>query len=170
MKKAIVMSILLSLALAACDSGQKKDEPVVATSAVGSEDAVVKQANSQLAKVPYDGFEYKSSSVPAQKYDKWATAAAPVIKSVIDNLPNGYVLMIKGHSDSTVAENPKGKLVTNQTLSEMRAKAVYDALRNKGITSPKLKYMGVGDSEPISGVPSTDGKNRRVTFEVVKGN
>ncbi len=177
MKKAIFAAVLLAIALSACDSAQKKDAAAVtqkveekAEGAGITEEAVVKQSNSQLEKVPYEGFDYKSASVPAHKYDKWATIAAPVVKGVLDNLPNGYVLVVKGHTDSTVAEKPKGKIVTNETLSEMRAKAVHDALRNKGITSKKLQYKGVGDSEPLSGVPSSDAKNRRVTFEVVKGN
>ena len=164
--KKLVLLIAVTLLVFSCASDQVKEE----TAATPSSDMLLEQSNKQLAKVPYEDFEYGSASVPTHKYDKWATAAAPVIKKVLDSLPDGYSLYIVGHTDATVSKKPKRNYVTNQKLSEMRAKAVYDALRRKGITSNKLKYKGVGTSDPVAGTSPDDPKNRRVTFEAVKSN
>ncbi len=124
--------------------------------------------NEQLAKLPVTGFDYKSSAVPAQSWDKWAAVAAPVVKGVIDKLPEGYVLQVTGHTDSRGPETAYGAKPGNMKISTDRARAVYNSLRKSGITSPKMTYKGIGSSELLSGVDSADPQQRRVTFKVVK--
>jgi outer membrane protein OmpA-like peptidoglycan-associated protein len=97
----------------------------------------------------------------------WATAAAPVVKGVIDKLPEGYVLQVTGHTDARGPEGPVGAKPGNIKISTDRAKAVFDALKAKGVTSPKMTYKGVGSSELIPGVDPKDAQQRRVTFKVV---
>jgi outer membrane protein OmpA-like peptidoglycan-associated protein len=97
----------------------------------------------------------------------WAKAAAPVVKEVINNLPEGYVLQVTGHSDGRGPEDPVGAKPGNIKISTDRAKAVYDSLGRQGITSPKMTYKGIGSSEPISGIDPDDAQQRRVTFKVV---
>lgn len=128
---------------------------------------LVKVQNDSLAKIPVEGFDYRSSKVPAQKWDKWAAAAAPVVKGIINNLPDGYVLQVTGHADGRGPEDAAGGKPGNIKISTQRAKAVYDALKGKGITSPKMTYKGVGSADPVSGLDPNDPKQRRVTFKVV---
>lgn len=67
---------------------------------------------------------------------------------------------IGGHTDNT------GNSVANQRLSEARAKAVFNYLVKKGITSSRLTYMGYGDTNPVAdnGTLAGRAKNRRVQF------
>jgi len=67
---------------------------------------------------------------------------------------------VEGHTDSD------GDDALNQSLSEQRAKAVMDRLINMGIPSNRLKSAGWGESKPIGGNGTTEGKanNRRVEF------
>lgn len=129
--------------------------------------AYVNMQNEQLAKLPVSGFDYKSSTVPPQSWDKWAKVAAPVVKEVINKLPEGYVLQVTGHTDSRGPETAYGAKPGNMKISTDRARAVYNSLKKQGITSPRMTYKGVGSSEPISGVDSADPQQRRVTFKVV---
>ena len=70
---------------------------------------------------------------------------------------------ISGHTDD------KGNDLANQTLSENRAKAVYQYLIASGIKAQRLVYKGYGKSQPL--VPnSTDenrSKNRRTEFKII---
>lgn len=72
-------------------------------------------------------------------------------------------IQINGHTDNV------GTDTANQTLSEARAKAVYNYLINKGIAQDRLRYKGFGESKPLSSAPdSAEGRaqNRRTEFEV----
>lgn len=50
---------------------------------------------------------------------------------------------IGGHTDS------RGDAKSNKTLSNDRAKAVYDYVIQKGIAKERLSYMGYGSSQPV---------------------
>lgn len=67
---------------------------------------------------------------------------------------------VEGHTDSD------GDEALNQTLSENRAKAVMDRLKDMGIAANRLKSAGWGESKPIDGNETPEGKanNRRVEF------
>ncbi len=71
---------------------------------------------------------------------------------------------IRGHTDNS------GNVNNNQVLSENRAKAVFDYLVIKGMSSKRSSYIGFGSSEPV--VPNNTGankaKNRRVEIKVIK--
>ncbi len=71
---------------------------------------------------------------------------------------------IEGHTDSD------GDDASNQTLSEGRAKVVMDKLVEMGISKDRLSSKGWGESKPIAGNDTPEGKanNRRVEFVVVK--
>ena len=71
--------------------------------------------------------------------------------------------VIEGHTDSD------GAASYNQSLSERRAKAVYEYLINEaGIAAGRLNWAGYGESQPIASNDSAEGKqrNRRVTAVV----
>lgn len=67
---------------------------------------------------------------------------------------------VEGHTDSD------GETASNQKLSEERAKSVMSALINAGIDAGRLRSKGWGESKPMTGNDSTEGKaqNRRVEF------
>ncbi len=70
---------------------------------------------------------------------------------------------IRGHTDNV------GSLQTNMTLSNNRAKSVYDYLISKGVDSNRLKYQGFGPKVPIASNDTEYGrsKNRRTEFYIL---
>lgn len=67
---------------------------------------------------------------------------------------------VEGHTDSD------GEEAANQKLSEARSKAVMDKMIELGIAKDRLTSKGHGESKPMSGNDSPEGKaqNRRVEF------
>ena len=70
---------------------------------------------------------------------------------------------ISGHTDNVGADQ------FNQTLSENRAKSVYEYLVTNGIAATRLVYKGYGKTQPIA--PNTadeeKAKNRRTEFMII---
>lgn len=71
---------------------------------------------------------------------------------------------IAGHTDDT------GTRSYNQSLSEKRAKAVFDALVSKGIDEGQLMYKGYADTQPLQPNSSEINRqsNRRIEFRVLR--
>lgn len=71
-------------------------------------------------------------------------------------------IQISGHTDNV------GDDTSNQTLSENRAKSVYDFLVQKGIPAERLRYKGFGETKPIepNDTPEGRSRNRRTEFVV----
>ena len=71
---------------------------------------------------------------------------------------------ISGHTDST------GDKKKNQVLSENRAKAVFDYLQSKGVLPVRMTFAGYGDSKPVAGNDTDEGRalNRRTEFLITK--
>ncbi|HWB64407.1 MAG TPA: OmpA family protein, partial [Chitinophagales bacterium] len=69
---------------------------------------------------------------------------------------------IGGHTDNSGTEE------ANKTLSEKRAKSVYDYLVSKGISANRLTYKGYAATKPIApnDTPEGKAKNRRTEFVV----
>jgi len=67
---------------------------------------------------------------------------------------------VEGHTDSD------GEDAANQKLSEARSKAVLDAMVKLGISGDRLTSKGHGESKPMTGNDTPEGKaqNRRVEF------
>ena len=156
---------MVSLVVLACQQTQVAEGPQ--ENVKYDSNAWVYASNKQLSSFPVKGFGYKDAAVPSQDWDKWATAAAPVVSKIVTELPEGYVLQVTGHTDSRGPEYPVGNKPGNMKISADRAKNVHTMLKNKGITSPKLTYKGVGSAEPVAGIPTDDPQQRRVTFQVV---
>jgi len=88
----------------------------------------------------------------------------PIVDQVIQMLKDdpSLKISIEGHTDNT------GTAQGNKTLSELRAKAVLDALVKGGIEQARLVAIGWGQDKPIADNGTEEGraKNRRV--ELVK--
>jgi OOP family OmpA-OmpF porin len=81
-----------------------------------------------------------------------------VVKMMNDN--PGLNFVVEGHTDSD------GEDAKNSTLSESRAKAICDKMKELGIGADRLKTKGWGESKPVAGNDTPEGKaqNRRVEF------
>jgi len=75
----------------------------------------------------------------------------------------GLKIEISGHTDNV------GNDQLNQTLSENRAKAVYQYLVDNKIDPGRLQYKGYGKTQPIAANDTDEGraKNRRTEFKIV---
>jgi len=72
-------------------------------------------------------------------------------------------LKVVGHTDNT------GQVDYNQTLSEKRAKSVYDYLIEQGVSSRRMVFEGKGIHQPVADNNTADGraKNRRVEIMIL---
>ncbi len=70
---------------------------------------------------------------------------------------------IGGHTDNV------GRPADNQTLSEQRAKAVYEYLTQHGIDASRLSYKGYGETQPVAGNDNDAGRalNRRTELKIL---
>ncbi len=81
------------------------------------------------------------------------------IFSILKKYPD-LKFSVEGHTDNS------GNATSNQTLSESRAKAVCEKLKEMGIESYRLTAKGFGMNNPIDSNNTAEGraKNRRVEF------
>lgn len=88
----------------------------------------------------------------------------PVIDQVASMLEQNPSLKIsiEGHTDNT------GTVQGNKTLSEARAKAVLTALTTKGISKDRLQSKGWGQSKPVAGNNTEEGRAQNRRVEIVK--
>lgn len=72
-------------------------------------------------------------------------------------------IRIIGFTDNT------GKVDYNQTLSEKRAKSVYDYLMMQGVSSDRMAYEGKGVHDPVADNSTPEGRalNRRVEILIL---
>ena len=71
---------------------------------------------------------------------------------------------INGHTDNVSGAD------FNQTLSENRAKSVYDYMIEKGVDALRLTYKGFGITKPVATNETEEGrtKNRRTEFVIIE--
>lgn len=87
------------------------------------------------------------------------------LNKLVDFLKSNPTLKIElsGHTDNV------GDKKANQTLSENRAKAVYDYLIKSSIPADRLTFKGYGDTQPIDDNKTEKGRanNRRSEFKIL---
>lgn len=83
------------------------------------------------------------------------------LNTVLKKYPEN-IIQVQGHTDSS------GSLSFNQTLSEQRAKAVYDFILANGLQTDSLTYVGFGPNQPVASNDTAEGKakNRRVELKI----
>jgi outer membrane protein OmpA-like peptidoglycan-associated protein len=72
-------------------------------------------------------------------------------------------IQITGYSDNT------GNIGYNQTLSERRARSVFDFLIEQGVNSIRITYSGKGILEPVANNNTVEGRamNRRIEVLII---
>lgn len=98
--------------------------------------------------------------------DQLTEASKKVVEGFFDFLkdnPN-VIIEIQGHTDNVGADE------YNMTLSQNRAKSVYQLLITLGIPNRQMTFKGFGESKPIDTNETEEGraKNRRTVFLIVK--
>lgn len=83
--------------------------------------------------------------------------------TIMRNNP-GLVIEIVGHTDSLGADD------YNLDLSKRRAQAVVKFLKDNKINAGRLRFRGLGETQPVASNDTDEGRaqNRRVEFIVVK--
>lgn len=102
----------------------------------------------------------------------FATGSAELLSVSFPELDRLYDLLnerqdlrieLGGHTDNVGSE------ADNRTLSENRARAVYDYLLGRGIPADRLEYRGYGETQPVApnDTPENRAENRRTEFKVL---
>ena len=78
-------------------------------------------------------------------------SAMQILAETIAAAPKDQVFTLVGHADDET-----GSAEYNQKLSEKRAKAVYDYLVENGVNKDQLTWKGVGSSQNIFPINSTN--------------
>ncbi len=117
--------------------------------------------NGEALKVTFDsGILFATNSSALSDASK--SALRNFASSLKEN-PDTYI-KITGHTDNT------GKVDYNQTLSEKRAKSVYDYLNtDQGVEGKRMQYEGKGLSQPVADNSTETGRaqNRRVEIMIM---
>lgn len=93
--------------------------------------------------------------------DKSIVELTKLLEFMNNNL--GLKIEISGHTDNI------GTSEYNLSLSNNRAKSVYDYLVEKGISAERLSFKGYGESQPLSTNETESGKseNRRTEIKII---
>lgn len=70
-------------------------------------------------------------------------------------------ILVEGHTDD------RGTEEYNQTLSENRAKSVYNQLVRDGVPSVRFTVIGMGESRPIADNNTVEGRQQNRRVEIV---
>lgn len=122
-------------------------------------EVVEEEGQAPALKVTFDSgilFATNSSTV--------SEASKSALRNLATNLERNLDtnLRIVGHTDNT------GKVDYNQTLSERRAKSVYDYLVEQGVSTKRMMYEGKGIHQPVADNTTVGGRaqNRRVEIMI----
>ena len=126
-----------------------------------------------LVRIPSGGADATESSAVVLKNVFFESGSATLLPKSKVELNKLYELLaqhpelniqINGHTDNV------GTGEDNQVLSTKRAKAVYNYLVGKGIDPARLRYKGFGETKPIAGNDTPEGRklNRRTEFQIIQ--
>ena len=124
-------------------------------------DATVETVNNgEAIKVTFDsGILFATNSSTVSDASK---SALRNFATSLNSNPDTNIKII-GHTDNT------GRVEYNQTLSEKRAKSVYDYLLNQSVSSNRMSFEGKGITEPVADNSTAAGRqqNRRVEILIL---
>jgi outer membrane protein OmpA-like peptidoglycan-associated protein len=147
----------------------KKENYAYTSKLLTLQDTLLKSpANVNLDLLPVEvGKTYKIQDIFFD-YDKYSIKkeSKVVLYTLVEFLNDhpDVKLEIRGHTDDIGGET------YNETLSNKRAKSVYDFLIQNKISSRRLKYKGFGQSLPVDTNETEEGRanNRRTEFVVLE--
>lgn len=118
------------------------------------------------ARLKGDHIEIDEKIQFAVNADTILPASDSLLGEIVDTIkenPQIKKIEVQGHASS---EGDPGR---NQTLSDLRAKAVMAALVGRGVDAKLLTAKGFGSTKPVADNNSEDGreKNRRVEFVIL---
>lgn len=102
------------------------------------------------------------------RFQEASSALHPASQILLDEVADalrpclGAIIAITGHTDTS------GNEPGNLALSMDRARAVREALVQRGIPRDGLRARGVGSAEPVKGLAPNDPANRRIEFSVIR--
>lgn len=141
--------------------GKKMDKQKKELQATLPEETTVETINNgEALKVTFDsGILFATNSSTLSEASK---SALRNFASSLKANPDTDIKII-GYTDNT------GKVDYNQTLSEKRARSVYDYLMQQGISSDRMVYEGRGVHDPVADNNTAEGRalNRRVEIIIV---
>jgi len=123
------------------------------------------EANIEQALMKENSYTFESSLL----FDTGKSDLKPESKSAIDGLAAALSknpslkIEIEGHTDNV------GDDKSNQTLSDLRAKSLYDALLARQVPENQISWKGYGESKPVAKNDTEAGRqrNRRVIIKKV---
>jgi outer membrane protein OmpA-like peptidoglycan-associated protein len=124
----------------------------------GTDVQVIRQGDELVLRMP-SGITFATGQAAIQpQYRATLDQVADVLRQYNQTLVDVY-----GHTDSD------GSDAYNQGLSERRAASVADYLSMRGVESARLATRGFGETQPIAGNDTPEGKaeNRRVEVKIV---
>ncbi|MDA8972522.1 MAG: OmpA family protein [Saprospiraceae bacterium] len=135
-------------------------------------DSFPKNPISQIKKTPQPNiiFKEKKNVLPNVLFETNNDILLPIAYNSLDDLivylmtNRNFKIKITGHTDSI------GNTITNQILSQKRARSVGNYLISNGIHFSRIKTIGKGESQPTSTNETSGGQqiNRRVEFEIME--
>lgn len=144
---------------AAEDAEAKRVADAAAAKRVAEAEALAKACQDKLQAVAQGNavrFRVSSASI-----DRESNPALDRLADVVKACP-GNQIRVEGHTDSI------GDPGFNLTLSRNRAQAIVDYLVKAGVDASLVAAEGFGDTKPIAGNETPDGRaqNRRIEFKV----
>ncbi len=141
--------------------GKNMDKQKKQLEEVLPEETIVETINEgEALKITFDsGILFATNSSTLSDASKHALRN---FSNVLEENVDTYV-KIYGFTDNT------GKVDYNQTLSEKRAKSVFDFLTQEGISTKRMDYEGKGIHDPVADNSSPEGRalNRRVEINIM---
>ncbi|MCY4129616.1 MAG: caspase family protein, partial [Gammaproteobacteria bacterium] len=118
------------------------------------------KASSNRVVLPAIQFEIDSA-----RFTRTALAQVKELgKALKSDVLSPFIFAVLGHTDST------GSSAYNRSLSSRRARAVTRYLKYEmDVAGARLIQVGLGESFPIAGIPTTDARNRRVEITKLGG-
>lgn len=156
-KRALIGAGVGALAGGATGAYMDRQEGILRQQLANTGVGVVREGDRLILKMPSNiTFQTNSSDINSGFFDV-LNSVAKVLKEY-----NKTLINITGHTDST------GSDAYNQTLSQQRATSVGQYLISQGIDPTRVAAQGFGESRPIAGNESPEGRqqNRRVELEL----
>lgn len=167
----VLTSLMVVAFLSSCSNMQQTKTETVKTAATETKDVQVKSdsgdvavsmVNRQVKDFAIDGFPGGSAKLDKNQDLENMKKIVALVKPIIDQIPDGYVMQITGHAASYESKSRQ------MSVSKARAAKIYTELKKAGVSAKKMTYKGVGINEPIDGYDVKDPKQRSVSFKAVK--